>query len=102
MRSRRILRVNLALVGVLLRRDQGIGQVRALLLFDRPNDLETLKSFLLSSETIDPHLNDGNADIVGNTRGADATWNRGAYEFNTGAPPTKPNPLQKFRVTGVE
>lgn len=45
-------------------------------------------NFLLSSETVDPHLNDGlflsspyNVDFSGVTRGADGTWERGAYEF---------------------
>jgi hypothetical protein len=46
------------------------------------------KNFCLSSESIDPHLNDGvslsspfNLDISGATRGADGTWDRGACEL---------------------
>ena len=47
-------------------------------------------NFALLSETVDTHLNDGvslsspyNLDITGATRGADGTWERGAYEFNS-------------------
>jgi hypothetical protein len=57
------------------------------------------KNFQLSSETVDPHLNDGttlaspfNLDILGNTRGADGTWERGAYEFSGGGGGGQPNP----------
>lgn len=46
-------------------------------------------NFALTSETVDAHLNDGvsltspyNLDFIGATRGADGTWERGAYEFN--------------------
>lgn len=45
-------------------------------------------NFALSSETVDAHLNDGNTliapynlDMLGVTRGVDATWERGAFEF---------------------
>jgi hypothetical protein len=45
-------------------------------------------NFALSSETVDAHLNDGNTlsapynlDMLGVTRGADGTWERGAFEF---------------------
>ncbi|MGD1082667.1 MAG: hypothetical protein ABR881_30500 [Candidatus Sulfotelmatobacter sp.] len=60
------------------------------------------KTFTLSSETIDPHLNDGttlpapyNVDPLGLTRGADGTWERGAFEFvNGGGAPAPPTDLQ--------
>jgi hypothetical protein len=56
-------------------------------------------NYKLSSETVDAHLNDGttisnangqtyNTDPLGLIRGADGTWERGAYEFNLGGPPT--------------
>jgi hypothetical protein len=52
----------------------------------------------LSSETVDPHLNDGvtlpspyNVDFTGNTRGADGTWKRGAYESKSNRPSPPPN-----------
>jgi hypothetical protein len=55
-------------------------------------------NFTPTSETVDAHLNDGvslpepyNLDFAGNPRGNDGTWERGAYEFDTGAA-TKPNP----------
>jgi hypothetical protein len=54
---------------------------------------------------VDTHLNDGaslsspyNTDFAGNTRGADGTWERGAYEFNTTDPP-KPDPPTKLTAT---
>ncbi len=61
-------------------------------------------NFQLSSETIDPHLNDGatltnqggqmfNIDGYGITRGADGTWERGAYEYVVGDPPAPPSNL---------
>jgi len=63
-------------------------------------------NFNLSSETVDAHLNDGvslaapyNLDFAGATRGADGTWERGAFEFNS--TPTKPNPPTNLAVTGV-
>lgn len=72
------------------------------------NDADSAMNFQLASETVDPHLNDGvtlstpyNLDLLGATRGADGTWERGAYEFNTGAPPAKPNPPTNLGVTGV-
>lgn len=72
------------------------------------NDADSAMNFQLSSETVNPHLNDGvtlsapyNLDLLGATRGADGTWDRGAYEFNTGAPPPKPNPPTNLNVTGV-
>jgi hypothetical protein len=41
-----------------------------------------------------------NMDVNGNTRGADGTWERGAFEFNSGAPPPpKPNPPQNLTAT---
>ena len=56
--------------------------------------------FHLSSETVDPHLNDGvtlsspyNLDFAGSTRGADGTWERGAFEFLSEAPPNPPTNL---------
>ncbi len=59
------------------------------------------KNFRLSSETVDPHLNDGvilsspyNLDLLGVTRGADGTWERGAFEF------ARPNPPTDVRATG--
>jgi len=60
------------------------------------NPFVSSRNFQLISETVDPHLNDGttlappfNLDILGNTRGADGTWERGAYEFTGGpSPPT--------------
>jgi len=62
-------------------------------------------NFNLSSETVDAHLNDGtslaapyNVDFAGIARGADGTWERGAFEFNTGA---RPNPPTNLNVTGV-
>jgi len=55
-------------------------------------------TFTLTSETADAHLNDGvslsspyNLDFAGATRGADGTWERGAFQFNAGnalIPPT--------------
>jgi hypothetical protein len=49
------------------------------------------KDFHISSETMAPHLNDGipvalpfNTDMDGNVRGADGTWERGAFEFSIG------------------
>lgn len=71
------------------------------------NDADSAMDFQLSSETVDPHLNDGvtlpapyNLDLLGATRGADGTWERGAYEFNSGAP-ARPNPPTGLSVTGV-
>lgn len=62
------------------------------------NDADSAKNFRLSSETIDLHLNDGtssllspyNLDLTGATRGADGTWERGAYEFNSSSTPGTP------------
>jgi hypothetical protein len=52
-----------------------------------PFSSPSAKTFSLSSETADPHLNDGtplsspyNFDPLGLTRGQDGTWERGAYE----------------------
>jgi hypothetical protein len=41
-----------------------------------------------------------NTDPDGNTRGADGTWDRGAYEFNGNG--GKPDPPQSLLVTGVQ
>jgi hypothetical protein len=61
-------------------------------------------NYLLSSETVAPHLNDGistyallpanTIDPTGATRGADGTWDRGAFEFNGTA--ARPNPPQNL------
>lgn len=62
----------------------------------------------LSSETVDPHLNDGttlaspyNLDLVGNTRGADGTWERGAYEFDS-SNSVKPNAPTNLTVISIQ
>jgi hypothetical protein len=67
------------------------------------------KDFHLSSETVDPHLNAGvalappyNVDLVGITRGADGTWERGVYEFNTGTIVQTPGPPLGLRVTSIQ
>jgi hypothetical protein len=59
------------------------------------NDSDNTENFRLSSEAVNPHLNDGltlsapyNLDFLGNTRSADGTWERGAFEF------VRPNPGQ--------
>ncbi|MDE2079658.1 MAG: hypothetical protein KGI73_04740, partial [Patescibacteria group bacterium] len=61
------------------------------------NDSDTTKNFALFSETIDPHLNDGttlaspyNFDLAGIMRSIDGSWDRGAYEYNTGTLPGTP------------
>ncbi|MGD1104013.1 MAG: hypothetical protein ABSA59_18345 [Terriglobia bacterium] len=60
-----------------------------------------LKNYLLSSETIAPHLNDGNPlpapyniDPNGIPRGASGNWDRGAYQV----PPLPPSSVN---ITGV-
>ena len=60
--------------------------------------------FHLTSETVDTHLNDGdvlaspyNLDFSSITRGADGTWERGAYEFNVGG--SNPNPPTNLQAT---
>ena len=67
------------------------------------NPFVSSSNFQLSGETIDPHLNDGttlaspfNLDILGNPRGADGTWERGAFEFTSG---TRPNPPSNLVAT---
>lgn len=64
-------------------------------------------NYQLSSETVSgcAHLNDGtslsspyNVDILGVQRGLDGTWERGAFEFNTGAP-TKPESPTNLTAT---
>ena len=55
------------------------------------NARPTINGFHLKSETVDAHLNDGfstapffpanNLDYGHKTRGADLTWERGAFEF---------------------
>ena len=62
--------------------------------------VNSFSNFQLSSESVDTHLNDGvllpppyNVDFAGTTRGGDGTWERGAFEFNSGVtqnplPPT--------------
>jgi hypothetical protein len=59
----------------------------------------TSGNFALSSEVVDAHLSDGvsqsspyNLDPTGATRGADSTWDRGAYEFVLGAGGLAPAP----------
>jgi hypothetical protein len=52
--------------------------------------------YRLTSETVDPHLNDGTntnallaangTDVNGITRGADGTWERGTFEFQISGP----------------
>jgi len=61
-------------------------------------------NYALSSETVVAHLNDGTSthgvlptndiDGNGNTRGADGTWERGAFEFTAG-----PSPPQNLTAT---
>jgi hypothetical protein len=79
---------------------------------------DATENFRLLSETVDAPattgctqgtncLKDGlslsapyNIDLLGATRGADGTWERGAYESSGGAP-VKPNPPTALNVTGV-
>jgi hypothetical protein len=60
---------------------------------------DSVANFRLSSETAYRHLSDGVAlssrygtDMIGVRRGADGTWERGAYEFNTTSGTRRPNP----------
>ncbi len=40
-----------------------------------------------------------NIDLFGNSRGADGTWDRGAYEFRgSNIPPVRPNPPQNLQI----
>lgn len=66
----------------------------------QPFSSPSSNTFTLSSETVDPHLNDGttlsppyNIDPLGNLRGADGTWERGAYEFLDSQQPAPPTNL---------
>lgn len=74
----------------------------------QPNPFVGASDFRLSSETVVPHLNDGvslaapfNLDFAGNTRGADGTWERGAFEFNGGVAAKQDAPTN-LRVTGIQ
>jgi hypothetical protein len=57
-------------------------------------------TFTLSSDTVDPHLNDGttlsapyNIDPLGVTRGSNGNWDRGAYQFLSSQAPVAPTGL---------
>ena len=51
----------------------------------------------LNNETVNGILQTYNTDMLGNVRGADGTWDRGALEFQSGSSPKSPNPPSNLR-----
>jgi hypothetical protein len=68
--------------------------------FAQPFSSPSFETFTLTSDTIDPQLNDGislpapyNIDPVGRVRGSDGNWDLGAYQFLGPVLPVPPSTL---------